>query len=141
MSRPGSLCAFEGAWIFEREITDRRGASSGRVEGRAVYIATPDGLAYEETGQMRLGQGAPMTATRRYLWKEGRAGRIAVFFEDGRAFHDFELGAAAHGVHFCDPDTYKVAYDFENWPNWRVAWRVAGPAKDYKMVTLYRPAQ
>ena len=43
--------------------------------------------------------------------------------------------------HWCDPDTYKVRYDFREWPLWRAEWRVTGPRKDYVMRSVYTREQ
>ena len=63
---------------------------------------------------------------------------IAVFFADGRAFHRFVPAAdTVEADHWCDPDTYKVRYDFSRWPVWQAEWRVTGPRKDYVMQSVY----
>ena len=71
-----------------------------------------------------------MAASRDYQWRDGGGGVIEVRFSDGRFFHRFlpEEPAPAD-VHLCDPDTYRVRYDFARWPLWRAEWRVTGPAQ------------
>ncbi len=93
-----------------------------------------------EEGRLDLG-GASFQATRVYLWRADGDG-IAVLFEDGRAFHRFTPQGAADSAHWCDPDDYRVSYDFSRWsvnrPIWTAEWRVTGPRKDYVMLSTYR---
>ena len=57
-------------------------------------------------------------------------------FVDERAFHRFSPDAP-QASHFCAPDTYRVAYDFTQWPLWQARWQVKGPRKDYEMIACY----
>lgn len=131
--------AFAGRWQITRQITDRRGGAPGRFTGAALLHADgTGGWIWEESGQLRLGEGAPLTATRRYLWQETGA-RITLLFEDGRYFHSFDPNAArATAQHDCPPDLYDVTYDFSSWPVWRSHWEVRGPRKDYRMDSWHR---
>jgi hypothetical protein len=134
------LAAFEGLWEIERAVEDLRAGRGGRLTGQARFTPAPGGLAYREEGRLVLGDGPAMTATRRYLWRDGGAGTIEVLFEDGRLFHRFcadEPEPAAE--HACPPDRYRVRYDFRAWPRWRAEWRALGPRKDYRTVTRFSP--
>jgi hypothetical protein len=136
------LEAFQGRWDLDRDIEDVRAGRSGRFAGRAEFQPTAAGLAYHEEGLLALDGAAPLTATREYLWRDGGAGAIEVFFGDGRFFHRFLADepepAAAHD---CPPDRYRVRYDFRQWPRWTAAWRVSGPRKDYRLVSRFAPAK
>ncbi|MFN0115949.1 MAG: DUF6314 family protein [Paracoccaceae bacterium] len=129
------LADFAGRWLVERAIDDARAGQTGHFGGQATF--TPDGeaLIYEEEGTLRLGDAAPVHATRRYLWRQDGPD-IAVLFPDGRPFHSFAPGAPG-ADHWCDPDSYRVAYDFARWPDWTARWRVTGPRKDYAMTSRY----
>jgi len=131
--RPRRLQDFEGVWVFTRDVAETDGRRS-TVTGRAVWRHYGTGLAYTETGEMRIEGHAPMQVERRYLWD----GDLAVFFEDGRFFHHVPP-EGGETTHWCDPDQYDGAYDFGRWPEFTVTWRVRGPRKDYRMVTRYRP--
>lgn len=133
-----SLTDFTGRWRLSRQIADARGPDAV-FTGTATFIPDAQGLRLLETGELRLqGQGA-FQAERLYLWRQAGAA-IAVFFADGRDFHRFDpRGAEVTADHWCDPDTYKVRYDFTDWPLWQAEWRVTGPRKDYVMRTQYRP--
>ncbi|RBP93682.1 hypothetical protein DFO80_105106 [Rhodobacter sp. 140A] len=129
------LSDFAGEWTIAREI-EQAGAGTARFEGRACFTPEGAGLAYHEAGTLTLPGAAPMRAGRDYLWREEGA-EIAVFFSDGRPFHRFDPAAPA-AQHWCDPDDYRVRYDFAAWPDWRAEWRVSGPRKAYTMRSLYR---
>lgn len=126
------LADFEGEWAIARRITQAHGAAV--FTGTARFTPAQGGLAYHEEGVLTLPGVAPMRAERDYLWR-GDGDRIAVLFADGRAFH--HIGAEA--AHWCDPDDYRVRYDFTRWPEWRTEWQVRGPRKDYRMVSTYSP--
>lgn len=133
------LSDFEGVWQLSRRIEDRRAGLTGWLEGEARFNAGQGGLVLTETGCLRYGDGAPMLAERRYLWRE-QPGGIAVFFEDGRPFHRISADAP-EARHDCPPDLYHVRYDFstwpDSWPDWRAVWQVTGPRKDYVMDSRY----
>ena len=134
------LEAFEGEWTIERAIEDVRAGRSGRFAGRAAFRpAAGGGLDYREEGTLLLDGAPAMAASRDYLWRDGGDGVIEVRFGDGRFFHRFRPDAPSPAdVHLCDPDTYRVRYDFGRWPLWAAEWRVTGPRKDYAMTSVYR---
>ncbi len=138
--RTVDLAAFEGLWHLTRTIEDIRAGQGGSFLGTARFTPAPSGLAYVEEGALTLGAAAPMTATRRYLWRAA-GDAIEIDFEDGRFFHAFPAGQPSPAAeHFCDPDHYSVRYDFTRWPDWRAEWRVTGPRKEYRMSSAYRRA-
>lgn len=139
MSR--SLGDFEGRWRIGRRIEDRAAGGSATFDGMARFSRDTGGLAYEESGELRLPAGDVLQAGRRYLWCAGEDGAIEVRFADGSDFHRIETGAdVVTAWHDCMPDTYEVSYNFTRWPEWRAIWRVTGPAKDYTLITDYRRA-
>ena len=128
---------FAGDWRLTRRIADRAGGQCLRFAGTARFVPDGGGLAYEERGVLRLPGQPPFEAHRRYLWRE-EGGLIVVEHGDGRAFHAFDP-AAPEAEHLCPPDTYRVAYRFARWPLWSALWTVAGPRKDYRMLTRFTP--
>ncbi|WP_373353266.1 DUF6314 family protein [Pseudoroseicyclus sp. CXY001] len=128
--------AFRGRWALERAIDDRRAGEAGRFTGEAVLTGEGEALRYREEGLLTLGGRAPLKAARVYLW-ELSGGRLRMFFEDGRAFHEV-TGEAPAALHPCGEDLYRVRYNFAQWPEWRAVWEVSGPRKDYRMDTRYR---
>ena len=131
-----ALADFLGRWTIARTIEDRLTGLPGRFDGTATFVAEGGAVLYAETGQLTLGAGAAVMAERRYRWSEVD-GRIAVHFADGRFFHSFDPAGPA-AAHWCDPDSYRVAYDFARWPDWSATWDVTGPRKDYRMVSAFR---
>jgi hypothetical protein len=140
MTGLASLAALEGRWSLARRIVNADG-SEAALEGEAVFRRAGLRLIQEEDGWLRLpGGGAPLRATRRYVWTAEK-GRLEVLFEDNRPFHTVPLGVGRpETIYLCDPDRYAVAYDFTGWPAWRSVWRVEGPRKDYVMTSDYAPA-
>ncbi len=132
-----TLADLEGRWRLSREIEDRRAGVTGRLEGEAVWAKASDGLIQTETGLLHYGDAAPMQAERRYLWRSSETG-LAVFFDDGRPFHEVD-GTAAEATHFCEPDLYRVRYNFSAWPHWSSRWEVTGPRKDLTIATWFEP--
>lgn len=129
---------FEGLWRLERRIADALGPDAS-FSGTACFTPDGAGLILDEAGRLELAGQGGFQAERRYLWRPDGAW-IAVFFADERAFHRFDPAqGAAHAEHWCDPDTYKVRYDFSAWPRWQAEWRVTGPRKDYVMLSHYAP--
>lgn len=133
------LADFEGAWTLTRTIRDDLAGSTARFDGRAIFAPDANGLAYTETGTLTMDGQPPMQAERRYHWREDGT-QIAIDFDDGRFFHSFAPDVP-EATHWCDPDTYKVAYDFSEWPRWRATWNVSGPRKFYQMVSFYESLQ
>lgn len=132
---------FEGLWALSRQIHDRSLKPVGRMEGQARFERQDDRLVYEETGRLLLPGHPALEAGRKLEWREGDDGTIAVHYPDGRPFHRIWTDRLmSTDTHVCAPDIYHVEYDFRVWPHWRVTWRVVGPAKDYRLLTLYRRA-
>ena len=126
------LADFAGNWTVARTIVPDEGAHA-QFDGTAVWQPQDADLLYTETGTLRIAGAAPMQAERRYVWTAD----LHVFFDDGRFFHSVPPSGGAT-EHWCDPDHYKVVYDFSEWPAFQTRWRVDGPRKAYEMVTRYR---
>ncbi|MEM9582452.1 MAG: DUF6314 family protein [Pseudomonadota bacterium] len=141
MAKMPDLEQFNGRWALTRVIKDRLTETEGRLSGQATFTAQEDGAyLYLEEGELNYGDQTPMAASRKYIWRQKEKG-IAIQFEDGRDFHMIEADKLMpDAMHHCDPDMYHVSYDFTSWPNWRAAWRVVGPRKDYRMMSSYARA-
>ena len=114
-----ALQDFIGEWRIGREIRPAQGAIA-HFEGRAVFTSEGAGLRYVEAGVLSLPGQPPMHAERTYLW-QAEGDQIEVSFADGRPFHQFSPDAP-QAAHWCDPDDYRVRYDFSAWPAWRRRW-------------------
>ena len=134
LTEMGRFDDFLGDWVLEKEIRHADG-SRASFQGQAVFEPSEGGLRYLETGALTVAGGAPLSASREYLWNsEG-----AVFFKYGRFFHKIPNGGGV-ARHHCPPDIYLVEYVFDAWPDWSAAWSVTGPRKDYQMICRYRRA-
>ncbi len=71
-------------------------------------------------------------ASREYLLKPAdRPDALDVYFNDGRPFHRMSFAPEANlDRHWCDPDTYRVAYSCEGPDAFSYTWDVSGPRKD-----------
>ncbi|QPH53708.1 DUF6314 family protein [Pontivivens ytuae] len=135
---PALLRPFAGRWSIRRDIFDLDSQWTGQFKGQGDFVPRAAGLDYLEEGELRFAGLPPFSATRRYRWEAGDAD-ILVEFDDGRFFHRFDpLESGAEAAHFCDPDLYEVRYLFDLPSEWRAEWRVEGPRKDYRMVTIYK---
>ena len=129
------LTDFLGCWSFERRVQHEAQPEACAV-GTAYWRETGAGAEYVESAELRIEGHPPMQAERRYLWTP----ELDVLFEDGRYFHAVPpTGGVAR--HWCDPDEYRVQYDFSDWPEFETIWHVNGPRKSYVMTTRYRRGQ
>ncbi|MCU1519115.1 MAG: hypothetical protein JWQ75_3836 [Pseudarthrobacter sp.] len=71
-------------------------------------------------------------ASRDYLLKPAaQPDALDVFFADGRPFHRMSFTPdASQDNHWCDPDTYRVAYALAGPDRFSYTWDVHGPRKD-----------
>ena len=129
---PPELSAFEGTWRLARVICGANGLETARLDGQALFTPKGLGLKLTETGVLTTG-GTSVEARRTYFWRQSPDG-IEVLFDDGRPFHTI---SALDVHHDCAPDTYRGTYDFSNWPDWSLTWRVTGPRKDYVSTSRY----
>jgi hypothetical protein len=135
-----TLSDFAGLWTLDRRIEDRLSRRPGRFHGTARLSPDGTGLHYREEGTLTLADGPLLAAHRDHLWSADGQG-IEVLFADGRPFHRFTPEGRAPGTdHPCGADLYRVTYDLSQWPRWTAEWTVLGPAKDYTMLSAYRPA-
>lgn len=136
-----SLADLRGRWQLERSIAHADGTIA-RFRGVARFVMSEPvntkRLTYTETGELELATGHRLQAERVYLWRAGEGRALEVFFDDGRPFHTIDPNQT-QAQHWCDPDQYDVAYDFENWPLWSSRWSVTGPRKSYSLVSQYKP--
>ncbi|KAH6854080.1 hypothetical protein B0I37DRAFT_441135 [Chaetomium sp. MPI-CAGE-AT-0009] len=144
----------------------REGTKDGREAAFDALCADGDpGLEYLyiEEGDFKAANGLTFRATRRYVWRydEGKD-RLSVWFaktdDQKRAdylFHEVEFippredgegendgkGWEAKAGHLCIDDFYNVKYNFNfnavNLVDWRLAYTVKGPKKDYTIDGVY----
>lgn len=138
----------------------RNGTSDGR---EAVASAAADDAdlgmeyLYIEEGDFKASNGLTFRATRRYVYRyDERRDKLSVWFvktdDQKRAdylFHEVDFakpeeeGKAwkATSGHLCIDDFYDVKYQFQfeavNLKDWRIAYSVKGPKKDYTIDSTY----
>ncbi|MBN9553687.1 MAG: hypothetical protein J0H61_03265 [Alphaproteobacteria bacterium] len=111
-------------------------AQRGWLEGRASVTAAATDLRLEESGRLVFG-GHVSDASQHYRIVLGDGG-AQVFRADGSHFHDLDLSSGWAGIlHRCGDDMYRGRYRALNRDAYRVAWRVTGPRKNYRMTSLY----
>ncbi|SLN45503.1 hypothetical protein AQS8620_01858 [Aquimixticola soesokkakensis] len=159
------LAGLIGRWRLTREIADFRAGTEAHLRAIAEFSpespldahqiapARPDaggvpfGLVLRERGDLHIAGHPPMPAEQGYLWRSHPQG-VAVFFGDGRSFHRFALPQTAaipdpqdapNASHWCDPDHYRVRYDFAALAlgRWQMVWHVQGPRKSYESRSLF----
>jgi hypothetical protein len=121
-----------GLWNVRRDLLDRAGGIRGTFSGVAHFVPADDGgLAFRESGTMRWPTFTG-PATRGYVLKTtARPDALDFFFPDGRPFHSMSFTPEANlDQHWCDPDTYRVAYNYEDANSFSYSWDVLGPQKD-----------
>ncbi|WP_457965795.1 DUF6314 family protein [Arthrobacter sp. D1-29] len=129
-----------GRWTIERQLLDRATGTHGTFSGVVRFSVTDDGgLAYQEEGTMRW-PSFTGPATREYLLKPaGGPDALDVLFADGRPFHRMSFSPEANlDRHWCDPDTYRVAYAMEGPDRFSYTWDVKGPNKDLLLASTLK---
>ncbi|MET3911536.1 hypothetical protein ABID59_005900 [Bradyrhizobium sp. S3.3.6] len=130
-----------GAWSFDRVIEGQ-----GRMKGLATFTPLDaERLAYREQGRLTLQNGTELEAEREYVFRKHEGG-FEVFFEESppRLFHTISLCASDDGAlngsagHLCNLDHYQSSYTFLADGGFVIRHVVAGPRKDYTMITTYR---
>jgi len=122
----------QARWAVERQLFDRTTGTRGTFAGVVLFAVTDDdGLAFREEGTMRWPTFTGPASREYLLGPADRPDALKVFFADGRAFHTMSFAPEAnHDNHWCDPDTYRVAYRHEGPDSFTYTWDVSGPRKD-----------
>ena len=128
----GDTAPGTGLWTVQRDLLDRAQGTAGTFSG-VVHFASRDdgGLDLREEGTMHWPTFTG-PATREYvLATTPRADTMDVFFPDGRPFHSMSFTPRENlDQHWCDPDTYRVTYNYQGPDSFSYSWDVAGPRKD-----------
>ncbi|WP_181037516.1 DUF6314 family protein [Arthrobacter sp. ZGTC412] len=137
--------AKSGRWTVQRDLLDRANGTHGTFSGVVQFVPADDGgLALREEGTMRW-PAFTGPASREYLLRPTeRADALDVFFTDGRPFHTMSFTPEANlDQHWCDPDTYRVAYNYGDADRFTYSWDVKGPQKNLLLTStlLRQPAR
>lgn len=131
-SHPTARPSQQGHWQLERDLLDRSDGTRGTFSGVVIFTPTDDGgLALREEGTMRW-PAFTGPASREYVLKPAaRPDALDVFFPDGRPFHRMSFTPVASlDIHWCDPDTYLVAYSRQGPDAFSYSWDITGPRKN-----------
>ncbi|MFE7121423.1 DUF6314 family protein [Streptomyces sp. NPDC057654] len=142
---PDAASYLSGTWTVDRELFDLSAGTSGRFHGTAVFRPEDDGdgegdgaLLHIEEGELTWG-GAVSPAGRTLRLFPRPDGTAEVAFADGRPFHDLDLRTGVWDTrHPCVDDLYEGGFTVVSPDEWRVSWRVGGPAKDQLLRSVYR---
>ncbi|MDQ0675911.1 hypothetical protein QFZ36_003472 [Pseudarthrobacter siccitolerans] len=133
-----------GLWKVQRDLLDRAAGTRGTFSGVVHFVPADDGgLALREEGTMRWPTFTG-PATRDYVLKTtARPDALDFFFPDGRPFHSMSFSPEANlDQHWCDPDTYRVAYHYTDANSFSYSWDVLGPRKNLLLTSrLVRRAE
>jgi hypothetical protein len=130
--------AESGQWAVRRDLLDRASGTRGTFSGVVRFDPLDDdGLALREEGTMRWPTFTG-PASRDYLLKTtDHRDALDVFFPDGRPFHTMSFTPKANlDQHWCDPDTYRVAYKYIDGNRFSYSWDVTGPQKDLLLTSV-----
>lgn len=118
----------EDGSVADRSVADRPGdAAAGAA------------LLHVEEGELMWGGAAPQPASRTLRLRPRPDGTAEVDFADGRYFHDLDLRSGRWTtVHPCAADRYEGTFTAVAADEWHLEWRVAGPAKDQLLRSVYR---
>jgi hypothetical protein len=124
-----------GSWSVERELEDAE-LGRGSFLGEASFRPDGDGLAWVESGRLRIG------AYDGPAWRELRLRPAPdgweVRFADGRFFHRLALdGDACRMEHPCGEDRYTGEFTIRGPDAFEVDWRVSGPRKAQALAGRY----
>lgn len=126
-----------GTWSFARRVEDRLARDVVEVGGTTTLTQQGASIRWAEEGVMRRGDLELPVSRVLHLVPEADGWRVT--FEDGRDFHPWQPGGEV--VHLCGADTYRGVVEVAatrpgaTTDAWTVTWQVAGPTKDYEMVT------
>jgi Family of unknown function (DUF6314) len=129
-----------GDWSVERQIRDWRAGQDGSFRGTARFRESADGcgLDYTEDGELRFGSHHG-PAQRRLIYRGRADGAADVRFADGREFYRLDLRSGSwQAEHSCRADSYHVTTTRLSPDSFTETWQVAGPGKDYELMTTYR---
>lgn len=133
-----SLLGFlAGTWWVQRRLTDGRTGQDGTFTGTAAFTASAGGLDATEAGVLTWGTHRG-PARRAHRFASTGPWSAAVSFDDGRPFHEVDLGSGnGTAAHSCGADLYTAEYRIVDDDHWQLRWHVNGPNKTLELATTY----
>lgn len=128
---------FLSDWRLIRRIIDRRAGEIGRLEGLARFSPCDGGaIAYREVGRLKI--GAYEGEASRDLLHHMEGAEVRTTYTDGRHFYALDLtDGACEFLYLCAPDRYRGRVCVHGRDLWTQSWRIEGPRKDQRILSLY----
>ncbi len=129
-----------GSWSLERTIS-----SGEKLNGKAVFeIISDTAFLMREEGELTLLSGASIRASRNWYWHLVDNKRLEITYNAERD-QDYHLIALRYeeglwrgqAEHLCGADLYEGYYQFCN-NQFEIKQTVKGPAKDYRICSIYK---
>lgn len=129
-----------GSWFLERKIS-----SGETLNGKAVFEAISDtAFLMREEGELTLVNGSRINASRQWYWHFNNPNTLQITY-DAAGHQDYHLIALRYkqglwrgqAGHLCDADLYQGYYQFCN-NQFEIKQTVKGPAKDYRICSIYK---
>lgn len=139
--------SLRGTWKLQRHL-----GVQGHMQGIAHFQPCGEGtLHYQETGKVIMNHGKVFAAHREYAYVYDQH-TIAVYFwnvaqqRPDRLLHKLQFHTiqianpllVATGTHKCVNDIYQAHYLFVDPQQFRLAYRVQGPRKDYMLTSHFK---
>jgi hypothetical protein len=141
---------FQGSWSLHR-IIQGNGSMKGvaKFENLNESGASQD-LLYKEDGVFEFDNGTKLDTHKEYIYSLENE-QLAVYFIENkkrdRLFHVLDLKQInendtnyllATAIHHCSPDIYDVKYEIFNNDEFKIVYKVNGPAKNYISNTYFK---
>lgn len=142
---------FQGVWALNRTIAGHgimKGV--GKFEKFSENSPTGQELLYKEDGVFKFDNGTKLDTHKEYLYVFENEQLGVYFFENkkrDRLFHLLDFKQVdepsrkyllATAIHHCSPDVYDVKYEIYNNDEFKIVYKVNGPAKDYVSQTYFK---
>ena len=122
----------------------------GKFEKFNENSSTGQELLYKEDGVFEFDNGTKLDTHKEYLYVFENEQLGVYFFENkkrDRLFHLLDFKQVdepsrkyllATAIHHCSPDLYDVKYEIYNNDEFKIVYKVNGPAKDYVSQTCFK---
>jgi hypothetical protein len=129
-----------GEWRLARRLVALDTLHSGTAEGQASFRLVGERLELEycETAEVHFADYCGR-ATREHRYRLVEPGCAEVCFADGRLFHRLDLRRGRwRAEHVCGEDVYRGSFRVLGPGLWVARWRVRGPRKNLRIVSVYQ---
>mmetsp|Transcript_22518 Transcript_22518/g.72810 ORF Transcript_22518/g.72810 Transcript_22518/m.72810 type:complete len:180 (-) Transcript_22518:206-745(-) len=161
MASPTALFKFLlGEWRLSKTLEYKRGGITGSFEGNAEFVPLadmPDNrclVSFTESGCFIAADERSFETRNRLLYDFSDPTSVQVFFDEcalpdgqrtaqavldgARYFHSITIPSLGMNEHPCGPDVYRGKIELLAPDEFEIVWRVSGPRKDGKIVSVFR---